>query len=162
MYRFTNNLPKRVCRNCGKTFDEKWSDGGVGAVCIDCFSVVEKMDLVAMGIVRNIKHVANPFNKKGSYTFESNIDGVWYKCHGPCGNWAYVDGWQTHGIFAVPVGWWALSEWYTKHQAPQVQISKRCHKCNHELLVTTPATKIQVVCPVCSNNNTYYLNEEVC
>lgn len=116
-YKFTTKLPNRVCRICGKEFDKKWSSGGVGAVCPQCITIRDKLDLVKEGVVRNIVSVPSK-NKEGgiSFTFEALIDSKWYKCSQPCGDWAVVDGWpKKHNIFSVPVGWWELRDLKLKH-----------------------------------------------
>jgi hypothetical protein len=118
MFKFTNKLPKRVCRNCGKHFSERWSSGGVGAVCEKCFHEGREMDYVQMGIVRNIKVVYDKF-RGHTFEFEAKIDEDWYRCYSPCGDWSYVDNGPNvpigEGIFSVPVGYWQLKEWYQKY-----------------------------------------------
>lgn len=108
MYKFTTRLANNVCRNCGDHIPRSYSSGGVGAVCQKCAPLRDDFDLVEMGVVRNIAPTEN-----GSFTFQANIDGKWYNCSLPCGNWAYVD----NGLaFSVPVGWWELEELYNKYQ----------------------------------------------
>jgi DNA-directed RNA polymerase subunit M/transcription elongation factor TFIIS len=158
-YKFTNLLPARACRICGDTFDEKWSSGGVGAVCEKCSPIKDKIDLVALGIVRNIKAVKSNCTSNGiSFTFESSIDGKWYSCSSPCGNWAYVNGWgKEHNVFSVPVGWWELNDLLNKHGNTTVE-AKRCHKCENELTIyrLEREGKATTSCTVCGNENTYY------
>jgi hypothetical protein len=113
-YRFTALLPKMVCRRCGATFTKDWSSGGVGAVCENCFDARSEMDLVERGLIRNIKKYRNVLGDI-TFDFQANIDGRWYNCINPCGNWAMVEAWETCGIFSVPVGWWELKELWEKH-----------------------------------------------
>jgi Zn ribbon nucleic-acid-binding protein len=162
-YKFTSKLPNQVCRICGETFDKKWSSGGIGAVCQTCSPVKDKLDLVKEDLVRNIKEVKSEHTSNGlSYEFEACIDGTWYKCSHPCGNWAMVKGWpEKHDIFSVPVGWWELSELYQKHGATVVT-ARRCYKCNNEVQVymLEKSSKATAICSVCGNSNTYHASAE--
>jgi len=131
MYRFTNKLDPMVCRICGKKFPEKWSSGGVGAICENCFETRRSFDLIELGIVRNIIPEKTPFGY--SFTFESKIDGLWYKCHEPCGDWAFVDNYKEHGIFSVPVGCWELKDLYENHP--------KSEKCSISIQVYDPEVR---------------------
>lgn len=113
MYRFTTKLSHNTCRICGSTFSEKWSSGGVGGFCENCFEERMEMDLVEIGIVRNIVPVVRSYSRYPSYSFEALIDDTWYKCSLPCGNWSHVD--DRFDIFSVPVGYWELDRLYKKH-----------------------------------------------
>lgn len=118
-YKFTTALPKNVCKMCGKEISKNWSNGGVGAVCKICFHKREALDLVELGIIRNIVKVKDKhYSDDYTYTFEAKIDDLWYKCSSPCGNWSSVDGYMDkHNIFSVPVGHWELQRLYYNHFA---------------------------------------------
>lgn len=113
MYHFTNKLPKMICRICGKQFSKEWSNGGVGAVCKDCNYIRKNLNLIELGIVRNIIKIPNKAYEPGySFEFEVNIDDKWYECTGPSGDWSIVKEYNKHGIFSVDVGWWELNRLY--------------------------------------------------
>lgn len=112
-YRFTQKLDRRICRICENSFDKSWSDGGIGAVCKICYNAREEMDLLTLGILRNIKRIKNPnrSNDIHTYEFEAKIDDVWYPCDQPNGDWSYIKS-GNPDLFSVPVGWWELDELY--------------------------------------------------
>jgi len=113
IYRFTNKLPPRECRICGTVFPSTWSSGGVGAVCCECHSIRRSLDLVNMGVIKDI----DLFEEKPdviTYLFKACIDGEWYDCNSPCGDWAYVRR-APKDIFSVPVGYWELQTLYRRH-----------------------------------------------
>jgi len=117
MYKFTRKLPYDTCKICGEKIDKKWSHGGIGGTCRQCADTREKLDLVNIGIVRNIK----PIRHKAAgdtFEFEAKIDDIWYKCARPCGDWCmilnvYKD--PTNDLFSVPVGFWEVQRLYRKH-----------------------------------------------
>jgi len=117
-YRFTTTLPDMVCRICGASFDKKWSSGGIGAVCQSCFETRQELDLLQLGLIRNIKPVVDlvGLEERSTYKFEALIDGKWYECHSPCGNWSYIKD-ESGALFSVPVGYWELDDLYRKHTA---------------------------------------------
>src|SRR4030042_1350399 len=81
-YAFTTKVAKNICKICGEIISEKWSEGGVGAVCEKCYPIRDKFDLIEMGIIKDIDPVKR--------TFKVKIDETWYNACGPCGNWSYV------------------------------------------------------------------------
>jgi hypothetical protein len=101
---------------CGAGFSKSWSDGGVGAVCEQCFQKRQDLDLLRSGLIRNIKPVVDmvELEERKTYTFEALIDGKWYLCHSPCGDWSYVKD-ESLALFSVPVGFWELQELYERH-----------------------------------------------
>lgn len=112
-YKFTTKISNFVCRICGAKFDRSWSSGGCGAICKDCFIKRDIIDLVELKIIRNITKVPkdNPYGF--TFKFEAKIDGNWYNCHTPCGDFSSVENFQP--CHAVPVGFWELKELYFKH-----------------------------------------------
>jgi hypothetical protein len=100
---------------CGEKIPKRWSDGGIGATCEKCSPERDKLDLVKLGIIRNIESDAN------SFKFESLIDGEWYVCGPCCGNWSYVKS-NRKDIFSVPVGYWEIRDLYIKHEIDEPEI----------------------------------------
>jgi hypothetical protein len=118
-YRFTKKIDRMICRNCGKKIDEKWSIGGVGATCMECSDFVDNLDLVEIGLVRNVVKIPSQHTGAGyTFAFEVKIDDKWYKCCDPCGNWSYVDLGHNDYFLTVPVGWFELNELFIKHFNP--------------------------------------------
>lgn len=111
-YKFTNKIANDICKMCGEKIPRQWSEGGIGAVCKKCAPQRDKLDLVKLGIIRNIE----PNSK--SFSFEALIDGIWYKCGPACGNWSYIHQ-NKEGLFSVPVGYWELKELYEKHETDE-------------------------------------------
>ena len=111
-YCFTAKMPNQICRICGSSFETTWSYGGVGAICLECKTIRESLDLVNMGIVKDIDIV----NLKGVHTFifKAKVDGKWYDCHTPCGDWSYIRS-APLDVFSVPVGYWELKNLYKRH-----------------------------------------------
>lgn len=129
MYEFTTTLPNQVCRLCGKTFSNEWSSGGVGATCKQCYSKVSILDLVELGIIKNIE-IDNTQDLKPSYKFEVRIDGEWHKCSRPCGDWSYVDD---GCVFSVPVGWYTLQQLYRKHFRKKDDLIEKVEEQHREI-----------------------------
>lgn len=62
-------------------------------------------------VIRNLTQVKDAAYSCGySYTFQVQINGEWYDCSGPCGDWSFVK----HPSFSVSVGWWELDDIYHK------------------------------------------------
>ena len=116
MYQFTRKLPHDTCKICGEKIDKKWGDGGIGATCRNCASNRDDLDLVELGIIRNIKSIGETFE------FEANIDGKWYNCARPCGDWCMITNVSrdaTNDLFSVPVGYWEARRLFKKYYKDQ-------------------------------------------
>lgn len=113
-YCFTATMGGQQCRMCGKRFNKSWHDNennaDCGPVCRACYEPRRNLDLVEIGLVRNIKEVMHRGSR--DYEFEALIDGVWRECHLAFSDWSRV---RSGHPFSVPVGSWELEILYEKH-----------------------------------------------